>query len=416
VRLVGTPQYLAPEMWLGEPASAKSDMYGLGATLYFMLTGQPPFQAKNVRDLRAAHLEERPLLPADVPAAAAEVILRCMAKNPADRPSSAQSLQEELADAVGTVTGERRRGRRTIGGRAAPAEVAVYSQQSRLTADAAALRLPVLAQARERLEETLAQTPPLVVFHGPSPDTLRPILRSVVDVGQRRFYVAARASLGPQSPPLGARLLEQLHLGQGPMPAWHDRVVSELMPEAGGSPTVPTMMEIDLRRSITPAEATDLVELGRRAEGKSVMFLVTCDTAVAPGLLSEMEASGYGFLLRHVSMPELTDNERAEYIRTWTYHATGDRLRWTDDAIRLLRYFEVTKRKSLSRLLHNSILVALGSSTRLLTTWTVMGADVHAEYIQSPADIQPAWRQRPLVWPREDLLPTLLALRSSAPR
>ncbi|HKA91427.1 MAG TPA: serine/threonine-protein kinase [Haliangiales bacterium] len=414
VRLVGTPQYLAPEMWLGEPASAKSDMYGLGATLYFMLTGQPPFQAKNVRELRAAHLDERPAIPGDVPAAAAEVILRCMAKSPTDRPTSAQSLQEELQDTLSIITGERRRGRRAGGGRAAPSEPAVYSQQSRLQADAAALRLPVFAQTRERLEETLAQTPPLVVFHGPSPDTLKPVLRSVVDVGQRRFYVAARAALGPQSPPLGASLLEQLHLGQGPMPAWHDRVVTELMPEAGGSPTLPTMMEIDLRRPITPAEATDLVELGRRAEGKSVMFLVTCDTAVAPGLLSEMEASGYGFLLRHVSMPELTDTERAEFIRTWTYHATGDRLRWTDDAIRLVRYYEVTKRKPLSRLMHNSILVALGSSTRLLTSWTVMGADAHAEYIQSPADIQPAWRERPLVWPREDLLPTLLALRTAS--
>src|SRR5262249_24703162 len=48
LRLVGTPQYLAPEMWLGEPATAKSDMYGLGATLFFMLAGRPPFQAKNV--------------------------------------------------------------------------------------------------------------------------------------------------------------------------------------------------------------------------------------------------------------------------------------------------------------------------------------------------------------------------------
>jgi Protein kinase domain len=417
VRLVGTPQYLAPEMWMGEPASAKSDMYGLGGTLYFMLTGQPPFQAKNVRDLRAAHLEERPLIPADVPTRAAEVILRCMAKNPGERPASAASLQEEMQDVLNSMTGERRRGgRRAGGGRPVVAEAAVYSRQSRLAADAAALRLPVFAQTKDRLEETLSQAPPLILFHGPSPDSLKPILRSVVDVSPRRFYVAARAALGPSSPTLGARLLEQLHLGQGPMPAWHDRVVSELMPEAGGSPTLPTLMEIDLRRALTPAEATDLVELGRRAEGKSVIFMVTCDTAVAPGLLSEMEASGYGFLLRHVSMPELTDAERAEFVRTWTFHATGDRLRWTDDALRLLRYIEVTKRKPLMRLLHNAIQVALGSATRLLTSWTVLGADAHAEYIQSPVDIQPAWRIRPQSWPREDLLPTLLALRSTAPR
>src|SRR5262249_17609411 len=149
--------------------------------------------------------------------------------------------------------------------------------------------------------------PPLLVFHGPSPDALKPILRTVVDMGQKRFYVAARTVVNVQSASLGARLIEQLHLGQGPGPAWHDRVVSELMPEAGGSRTLPSVMEIDLRRAFTPAEATDLIELARRAEGKSVIFLVTCDTAVAPGLLNEVDASGYSFLLRHVSMPELTD-------------------------------------------------------------------------------------------------------------
>ena len=62
---------------------------------------------------------------------------------------------------------------------------------------------------------------------------------------------------------LATRLIEQLHLGTPPIPAWHDRVCAELTPEAGASPTLPSLMELDVRRPFSPAEATDLIELGR---------------------------------------------------------------------------------------------------------------------------------------------------------
>src|SRR5215831_12217804 len=122
VRLVGTPQYLAPEMWLGEAATVRSDMYGLGATLFFMLTGRPPFQAKTVKDLRAAHLNDQPSFPPDVPPSCAEIVLRCMAKSAGDRPASAVALHEEIQDALASLSGERRRRARRPGGAPAAAE------------------------------------------------------------------------------------------------------------------------------------------------------------------------------------------------------------------------------------------------------------------------------------------------------
>jgi protein kinase-like protein len=422
VRLVGTPQYLAPEMWLGENATAKSDIYGLGATLYFMLTGRPPFPAKTVRDLRHAHLTETPAMAADTPAAAAEVVLHCMAKNPADRPASASALCDEIQDALGVITGDRRKrvtprptgpmGAAGSSPSAAGELAAFYNHSTRAAADAAALRLPVFAAVRAHLEEALAAGAPIVVFHGAQPDGLKAMVRAAVDrAEERRFYVAARTVLNAASP-LAPRLVEQLHLGQWPLPAWHDRVCAELVPEASGSASLPSLMEIDVRRPLNGAEATDLIELGRRAEGKAIVFLIITDGITAGHLLREVDASGFAFLVRGVAFPELSDEERGEYVRTWTHQATGDRVRWTDDAIRLLRHTELSKKRPAIRLMHNAIMIAGGAGMRLVTTWSVLGAESHPDMLQTFNDVAPAWRQRPACWPGSDLLALLVQLRA----
>jgi serine/threonine-protein kinase len=411
IRLVGTPQYMAPELWTGENATARSDMYGLGATLYFMLTGRPPFPAKNVKDLRSAHLADQPVFPPDIPPSCEDIVLRCMAKPPAQRPSSAAYLHEEIGDALAALSGERRRRARRPGtvipGTEPPG---ILTLTARAAADAAVLRLPVFAAARDKLDEALSSVAPITVFHGTAPDALKAIQRAVVDVnGERRFYVAARTMLNLHAGTLGSRLVEQLHLGQWPMPAWHDRVCAELTSEGGGE--LPTLMELDIRRPLTAAEATDLIELGRRAEGKNIIFLVTCDGETARALLHEVDQSGFSFLLRHVAMRELSDEQRAEYVRTWTHHATGDRLRWTDDALRLLRHAELQGKPS-ARLIHNALMIAYGAQMRLVTSWSVLGAEQQADYLQTVNEIPMTWRSRPPRWPAEEVLPLLLQLRS----
>jgi len=414
VRLVGTPQYLAPEMWVGEAATVRSDMYGLGATLFFMLTGRPPFQAKTVKDLRSAHLNDQPSFPPDVPPSCAEIVLRCMAKTAADRPASAVALHEEIHDALASLSGERRRRARRAGGASVPPEAPGFlTHTTRAAADAAVLRLPIFASSKEKLDEALSAVSPITIFHGPAPDALKAVQRSVVDVnGTRRFYVAARTMLNLHAGTLGSRLVEQLHLGQWPMPAWHDRVCAELTSESGGAGSLPSLMELDIRRPLSSAEATDLIELGRRAEGKNIIFLVSCDDDTAQALLHEVDQSGFSFLVRHVGMRELSDEQRAEHVRTWTAYATGERLRWTDDALRLLRHTEASSRKPAARLVHNAVMIAHGAQMRMVTSWSVLGADQQPDYLQSVNDIPLTWRSRPARWPSEEILHLLMHLRA----
>ncbi len=97
---VGTPDYMAPEQVIGEEVDARADLYSLGVILYQMVTGTTPFQGETPMQIAAQHLQIPPpspqMLRPDLPAAAEQVILRALAKRPADRYASAQ----EMADAL----------------------------------------------------------------------------------------------------------------------------------------------------------------------------------------------------------------------------------------------------------------------------------------------------------------------------
>ena len=57
--VLGTPAYISPEVAVGQEADARSDVYGLGAVLYFLLCGRPPFEAETAGALIFAHVHER---------------------------------------------------------------------------------------------------------------------------------------------------------------------------------------------------------------------------------------------------------------------------------------------------------------------------------------------------------------------
>lgn len=91
---IGTPQYLSPEQARGEEAEPRSDLYSLGATAWFALTGKPLFEG-TLPQLLVRHSSEQapPLLSvrADVPVSLALTVDRCLAKRVEDRPASAES-------------------------------------------------------------------------------------------------------------------------------------------------------------------------------------------------------------------------------------------------------------------------------------------------------------------------------------
>ncbi|HEY7314396.1 MAG TPA: serine/threonine-protein kinase [Gemmataceae bacterium] len=101
--LAGTPAYMSPEQASGSEAlDARSDIYSVGCLAYVLLTGQPPFAGRSAVRMLAAHLYESPaLLTSQCPGVTEElqaVVLRCLAKEPAERFASAGDLERALAN------------------------------------------------------------------------------------------------------------------------------------------------------------------------------------------------------------------------------------------------------------------------------------------------------------------------------
>jgi serine/threonine protein kinase len=101
--LLGTLYYMSPEQCSGEELDARADVYSLGAMLYEMLTGTPPFRSNNFAGLISKHLHEPPPhFPPDlgVPAAIEDVCLRALAKNRDQRQSDAIAFGRDLQKAL----------------------------------------------------------------------------------------------------------------------------------------------------------------------------------------------------------------------------------------------------------------------------------------------------------------------------
>jgi eukaryotic-like serine/threonine-protein kinase len=102
--IVGTPLYLAPEgVERPEGLDARSDLYAVGAIGYFLLTGKPLFEFKNLRDVLMHQVKTMPLKPSDrrgepIDPDLEEIIMQCLAKEPERRPQSALVPEEALAN------------------------------------------------------------------------------------------------------------------------------------------------------------------------------------------------------------------------------------------------------------------------------------------------------------------------------
>ncbi len=98
--VLGTPLYMAPEVWQGEPATERSDLYSLGAVLYELATGRPPHVAETIAELELKVLADEPAcvhaLAPLLDVRLGEVIDRCLARSPSARFASVDELSHAL--------------------------------------------------------------------------------------------------------------------------------------------------------------------------------------------------------------------------------------------------------------------------------------------------------------------------------
>jgi serine/threonine-protein kinase len=99
--ILGTPEYMAPEQIRGGRCDARTDVYALGATAYYVLCGRPPFAGPTPIAIGFAHVNEPPKPPRalrpEIPEPLEQAILAALAKDPGDRPVDAATLATALA-------------------------------------------------------------------------------------------------------------------------------------------------------------------------------------------------------------------------------------------------------------------------------------------------------------------------------
>jgi Protein kinase domain len=103
---IGTPLWMAPELFEGRPATRQTDVYALGVLLYYLVTGEHPVTGKTKDEIIQAHrkgqrvrLDDRRL---DLPHSYVRAVDRATASNPAERPESANALMRELESPIAT--------------------------------------------------------------------------------------------------------------------------------------------------------------------------------------------------------------------------------------------------------------------------------------------------------------------------
>jgi len=163
--MVGTPAYMAPEVGMGRPGSAASDIYSLGVVLYQMVGGRLPFDSESPMGMVMQHINETPpplapLVPALLPSLDA-VIMKAMAKQPEARFASAGEMAAALRQIIGMET---------LGGAVTvspPPPVVTPTPPSPATPAPGAVSSPV-QETEESEDDRLLRTWPMVGEHTPA--------------------------------------------------------------------------------------------------------------------------------------------------------------------------------------------------------------------------------------------------------
>ncbi len=107
--IMGTPLYMSPEQVQGKPLDSRTDVYSLGVTCYFMLTGKPPFDGSSPFDVAMKHVHNQPTPLAavcpDLPEGLCAVVHKMMAKDPAQRYQTGREILRDLTRLRGGAAG-----------------------------------------------------------------------------------------------------------------------------------------------------------------------------------------------------------------------------------------------------------------------------------------------------------------------
>ena len=396
---VGTPLYTAPEVWLGEAGSVASDLYSLGASLFFVLNGRAPFPVAKVEALRDAHLRTTPVFVRSTPKPVESLILRCLAKAPGDRPASAEELHAELrALRSGSASGKSSQRLRAV-------EDLVEETPRRL--DTELLARPPLSSIRQLLDRIGETFPGLALFRGLHAGAYRRLVHALMDDDTEHFQRLLELTALPGGSGPTELLAQRLGLLLAPAETRANRIASMLAAHAGDLRSARGIVSIELRRPLSAADVDDLCRVAAQTKLRNIgLCLFLSDGArVDDGPL--LACANIDHLLPRLALREWTDFVRALIA----IDSTGERHLWSGDAIRLAGHLSVSSPQAADRTVRNAAALRRLLEIPVVTTWCVLGGAAHPGYVSEMGDVLPHWRSPPSTGPEQGLLELLLTLR-----
>ncbi|HET9931590.1 MAG TPA: serine/threonine-protein kinase [Polyangiaceae bacterium] len=392
---IGTPAFLAPELWSGQAASAASDVFSLGACLFFALTGRAPFVAEDVDRLRRAQLELEPKLPLSLPPAVRELTLGMLAKNPEQRPSMNVALTtlRELAQDPYRVNNPSAEAVRTL-----PLDPFVSGGPERASASA-------LCQGADfafvsELAAALKTKPVGIELLAPSLAEALLLCEVARGATSERYELVVRLMLTQPQMSIHDAILRKLGLiGDVPFALACSRLLDSA--REGNSAAV---IEIGAPRGLTAQQRRELAALSEAAHQRGTVCVVCAPVAQA------LELAGFR-RIEAFSALALVDHEARH--AAWIAAATGGRVSFSRDGLRVSGALCREEGRYWPDLLRDSLLIASAARLPVVTSWAILAARSQGGALGSIDDVPAALRRRPVSWPPADVQTLLNRLRKT---
>jgi len=402
--LVGTPAYMAPELWRGEPATTASDVFSLGVCLFLLLSGRLPFVGTTKEQIKQAHAELTPKLPASLPGPVARLLSAMLAKDAAARPAS-HDLPEQLralADApYRSVTPSKLEPCFTVASTPFAAGGPARAAREVLRSGRDVAHVSELARA-------LAKATRGVELCSATPVDGLLLLDVAREVGAERRPLCARLNLTRANCSVREVIERQLALPSTGSLSEACRILLEPVRRSG----VESILALHAPRGLTAEQRVDLTQLTEQASAVGVVCLLTAPQPADDE--DARESALFGFERVHAFQAGEDAREIEERLRLWVRFATDDRYHFSADGLRLAAYYCQTQLRFWANLALQSLLIACAAELRVITSWAVQGASAQSALWYDPIEVPAAWRKRPLVWPTPAIAGELERLRTEA--
>jgi hypothetical protein len=395
---IGTPAFLAPELWTNGRCSPASDVYSMGACLYFLLTGRVPFPFHHLKQLERAHLELKPKIPSDVPNGVRQILLAMLAKNPEARPVSDERLSRELFE-LSRDPHRQRRASLPARARDVPSPFAPGALERALQVSSSGGPDAPLV---DRIVALLSGDAANILLVESHPGEADGFLCAAIERCNPMPSIVARVTLSAPETRLAALLLKRPDVSA--IASIDDAL--EQLPAAGIAGAGPRrLIEIRLACTLSLAQKRELEALNAEATRRGLGTIII---GRMPDARTVADLAGVTVVrLPAGDVPWL---EFVERMRLWTHAATDERWDFTVDALRLSRHLCREHGHGWRELAQASISMAAAARLPVVTSWAVRAAELQMSgRLERSEPTQ--WYVAPRRWPSPEVAELLAKLR-----